>query len=139
MQIGEEKACVYPLFCHYIVMTIKNFSDLVFEPHANVPNGVQAKLDLGNGLEVSVVSMKNGESGLYGDVRAGTYEVAVFQNNDMLPLSPYDDVKGWQTEDELTELMNNLQGNKVDVAGFIAFLYTEKDEARADLGLTNHS
>ena len=123
-------------------MTIKNFSDLVFTDHANTPNGVQAKLDLGNSLEISVVSMKSkhqGYGGLYGDVSAGTYEVAVFQNNDMLPLSPYDDVRGWQTEDELTELMNNLQGNKVDVAGFIAFLYTEKDEARADLGLTNHS
>ena len=120
----------------------KTFSDLVFKTHKNNPNGVQARLDLGNNLEISVVSMKGNASefgGLYGSVTAGTYEVAVFRDNDMLPLSPYDDVKGWQTEDELTELMNNLQGNKVDVAGFIAFLYTEKDEARADLGLTNHS
>ena len=120
----------------------KTFSDLVFNAHANVNNGVQAKLDLGNGLEISVVSMKKREGeygGLYGDVTKGTYEVAVFQKNDMLPLNATDDVRGWQTEDELTELMNNLQGRQADEAGFLAFLYTEKDEARADLGLTNHS
>ena len=80
----------------------KTFSDLVFNAHANVNNGVQAKLDLGNGLEISVVSMKKREGeygGLYGDVTEGTYEVAVFQNNNMLPLSAFDDVKGWQTEE----------------------------------------
>ena len=69
MQKGEEKACVSLPICHYIVMTIKEyitrksfqpktFSDLVFNAHANVNGGVQAMLDLGNGLEVSVVSMK---------------------------------------------------------------------------------
>ena len=123
-------------------MTIKNFSDLVFTDHANTPNGIQAKLDLCNNLEISVVSMKKREGeygGLYGDVTEGTYEVAVFHKNDMLPLNAFDDVLGWQTEDELTELMADLQGDASDIHGFIAFLYTEKDEARADLGLTNHS
>ena len=67
-------------------MTIKKnrtFSDLVFTDHANNPNGVQARLDLGNNLEISVVSMKDKEAefgGLYGSVKAGTYEVAVFHN-----------------------------------------------------------
>ena len=123
-------------------MTIKNFSDLVFTDHANTPNGVQAKLDLGNNLEISVVSMKKREGefgGLYGDVSAGTYEVAVFHNNSMTPLSPWDDVIGWQTEAEITELMANLQGRQADVAGFIAQLYVARDENRADLGLTNHA
>ena len=140
MQKGEEKACVSPLICHNIVMTIKEyitrksfqpktFSDLVFNAHANVNNGVQAKLDLGNGLEISVVSMKKREGeygGLYGDVTEGTYEVAVFRDNEMLPLNATDDVRGWQTEDELTELMANLQ--KKSYQAFIANLYISRDE-----------
>ena len=120
----------------------KTFADLVFNAHANVNNGVQAKLDLGNDLEISVVSMKKREGefgGLYGDVTEGTYEVAVFHNNSMTPLSPWDDVIGWQTETEITELMANLQGRQADVAGFIAQLYVTRDESREDLGLTNHS
>ena len=117
-------------------MTIKNFNDLVFNAHATTPNGVQAKLDLGNNTEISVVSMreKDGEfGGLYGDVSEGTYEVAVFHNNSMVPLSPFDDVLGWQTEDELTELMANLQGDFN--AQFIANLYISRDEERVELGL----
>ena len=119
-------------------MTIKNFSDLVFNPHANVNNGVQASLDLGNDLTISVVSMKKrkGEfGGLYGNVTEGTYEVAVFHNNNMLPLGAFDDVKGWQTEDELTELMGNLQGRQADVAVFIEQMHEHKKEARAELEL----
>ena len=112
----------------------KIFADLVFNAHANVNNGVQAKLDLGNGLEISVVSMKKREGeygGLYGDVTEGTYEVAVFHKNDMLPLGGFDDVIGWQTEDELTELMANLQ--KKSYQAFIANLYIAKDEWRKEL------
>ena len=119
-------------------MTIKNFSDLVFQSHGNVPNGVQAKLDLGNDLEFSVVSMKKREGeygGLYGDVTKGTYEVAVFHNHDMLPLGAFDDVLGWQTEDELTELMGNLQGRQADVAGFIEQMHEHKKSERAELEL----
>jgi hypothetical protein len=115
-------------------MTIKNFSDLVFTDHANNPNGVQARLDLGNNLEISVVSMKDKETefgGLYGSVKAGTYEVAVFRNNDMVPLNATDDVRGWQTEDELTELMANLQ--KKSYQAFIANLYIAKDEWKKEL------
>ena len=114
----------------------KTFNDLVFNPHANVPNGIQAKLDLGNNIEISVVSMKekDGEyGGLYGDASEGTYEVAVFRNNDMLPLSPFDDVIGWQTEDEITELMSQLQGDGVN--DFIAELYISRDESRKELGV----
>ena len=126
-----------------IIMTLKKtFSDLVFNDHANNPNGVQAKLDLGNNLEISVVSMKDKEpefGGLYGSVTAGTYEVAVFHNNNMLPLSPWDDVVGWQTEEEVTNLMANLQGRQADVAGFIDQMHLTRSESRADLGLTNHS
>lgn len=114
------------------------FGDLVFNAHAVVDNGVQAKLDLGNGLEISVVSMLKRESsfgGLYGDVSKGTYEVAVFQSGSMLPLSPWDDVIGWQTEDEITELMNKLQGKQDNVYAFVDQLHLTKSEKRLDLGL----
>ena len=112
------------------------FNDLVFKSHANVNNGIQAKLDLGNNTEISVVSMreKDGEfGGLYGDASEGTYEVAVFHNGNMVPLSPFDDVIGWQTEDEITELMGNLQGDLY--AQFIANLYITRDESRKELGV----
>ena len=138
MQKSEKKACVWVRFCHYIVMTIKNFSDLVFNTHANNPDGVQAILSLGNDLSISVVSMKSKGTqygGLYGDASNGTYEVAVFHKNDMLPLNSFDDVLGWQTEDEVTELMGNLQGRQADVAGFIEQMHEHKKEARAELEL----
>ena len=116
----------------------KTFADLVFNAHANVNNGVQAKLDLGNGLEISVVSMKKREGeygGLYGDVTEGTYEVAVFQSNNMLPLNATDDVRGWQTEDELTELMGELQGKPEDIHAFIDELHLNKKAWRLELEL----
>ena len=120
-------------------MTIKKtFSHLVFTDHGNNPNAVQARLDLGNNLEISVVSMKGKETefgGLYGSVLAGTYEVAVFHNNSMQPLSPWDDVIGWQTEAEITELMSKLQGKQDDVYAFIDQLHLAKSENRAELGL----
>jgi|TARA_B110001454_G_scaffold31561_1_gene30844 hypothetical protein len=119
-------------------MTIKNFSNLVFNDHAHNPNGVQARLDLGNNLEISVVSMKDKETefgGLYGSVKAGTYEVAVFQSNKMLPLNASDDVRGWQTEDDLNDLMSSLQGNPDDIQDFIDQLYLDKKAMRLELEL----
>ena len=92
----------------------KTFRDLVFQDHANQPNGIQARLDLGNGIEISVVSMKtksNGYGGLYGDASNGTYEVAMYHNNSMLPLAKYDDVLGWQDEVAITRLMGEAQRN----------------------------
>jgi hypothetical protein len=66
----------------------KTFDDLVFEDHSNVSNAVQARLDLGYNLEISVVSMKSESSGfgnLYGDASKGTYEVGVFHHDKMVP------------------------------------------------------
>ena len=114
----------------------KDFNDLVFNAHANVNNGIQAKLDLGNDIAISVVSMKQKTSeygGLYGDASEGTYEVAVFHNDNMVPLSAWDDVVGWQTEAEVSKLMANLQGRQADVAGFIAELYICRDESNGKL------
>jgi len=124
-------------------MTVKKtFSDLVFNDHANNPDGIQAILSLGNDLSISVVSMKNSTTqygGLYGDASNGTYEVAVFHNDSMLPLSPWDDVLGWQTEDDLNELMASLQGRQADIAGAIAQMYNDRASTSADLELDkNH-
>jgi hypothetical protein len=112
----------------------KTFSDLDFNDHANVSGGVQAKLELDNDLEVSVVSMKGeheGYGGLYGNASKGTYEVAVFQHGNMLPLNATDDVRGWQTEDELNVLLNGLQDDGRE--DFIAELFNAKNEWQKEL------
>jgi hypothetical protein len=92
------------------------FNDLNFNDHSHVDCGIQAKMDLGNGFEISVVSMKEGSrpfGGLYGNASAGTYEVAVFYNGDLTPLAKYDDVIGWQDEVAVTRLMKEVQQNGV--------------------------
>ena len=112
----------------------KTFSDLDFNDHANVSGGVQAKLELENDLEVSVVSMKGkheGYGGLYGNVEEGTYEVAVFHHGNMLPLNATDDVRGWQSEDDLNALLDSLQGD--GHKDFIAELFNAKNEWQKEL------
>jgi hypothetical protein len=91
----------------------KTFADLEFNAHAHVENGIQAKLDLGNGFDISVVSMRNGGHGLYGNASEGTYEVAVFHKGNLTPLAKYDDVIGWQDEVAITRLMKEVQTNSV--------------------------
>ena len=91
-----------------------SFQDLKFNAHAVKADGVQARLDLGNGLQISVVAMKDKDQsfgGLYGNASKGTYEVAVFRNDSMIPLALYDDVLGWQTKDDINKLMDSLQGD----------------------------
>ncbi len=120
----------------------KTFSDLVFNDHPNNPDGLQAIMSLGNGLNISVVAMRNGLTqygGLYGNASAGTYEVAVFHHDSMLPLSSFDDVLGWQTEDDLNELMASLQGRQADISGAISQMHNDRADMRADLELDkNH-
>ena len=94
----------------------RTFSDLDFTTHAHHADGIQARLDLGNGFEISVVSMKNKDKqfgGLYGNASKGTYEVAMFHNDSMLPLAKFDDVLGWQDEVAVTRLMGEAQKNGV--------------------------
>ena len=94
----------------------KTFSDLEFATHAHHADGIQARLDLGNGFEISVVSMKKKDKqfgGLYGNASNGTYEVAMFHNDSMLPLAKFDDVLGWQDEVAVTRLMGEAQKNGV--------------------------
>ena len=111
----------------------KTFSDLEFKDHANHADGIQARLDLGNGFEISVVSMKDKEKqfgGLYGNASAGTYEVAMFHNDSMLPLASFDDVLGWQDEVAITRLMREAQQNGL---AWVNLLQEIRSEHNAEL------
>jgi hypothetical protein len=113
------------------------FSDLKFQPHAHVSDGIMAKLNLGNDFEVSVVSMldKDGSFGsLYGNASKGTYEVAMFYKNDMIPLGLHDDVLGWQSKDQVTKHMADAQQNGV---AWLDLLQKLRKDARDELGLDN--
>ena len=115
---------------------MRTFADLKFKDHSHVENGVQARLKLGD-FEVSVVSMKGKNpktyGGLYGNTSQGTYEVAVFKDDDMLPLSAFDDVKGWQSVDDLNALLDSLQSKDVDK--FVQQLHDDKQTALKELDL----
>jgi len=95
---------------------MKTFDDLAFAVHPNVDGGLMARLDLGH-YQISVVTMKDKKphyGGLYGSQADGTYEVAVFRNtnsggHDMIHLSEWDDVLGWQTTDEINAIMAKIQ------------------------------
>tara|TARA_B110000495_G_C23025485_1_gene609308 strand:- start:401 stop:784 length:384 start_codon:yes stop_codon:yes gene_type:complete len=118
--------------------TLSSFDDLDFTPHRSTDNGIQARLNLDHGIEISVVAHNDSQpqfGGLYGDASKGTYEVAVFHDNNMIPLSSADDVLGWQTADQLNELMSNLQGDSVKVNDFISNLHLKKSEMRSYLNL----
>lgn len=84
---------------------IYTFNDLMFEAHP-MGRGKQARLDLNNGKSVSVVF----GPGLYGD-GVETFEVAAFDSSgNFIRLSEHDDVLGWRTAAEITEIMAGLQG-----------------------------
>jgi hypothetical protein len=85
------------------------FQNLVFKPH---PNGIrgckQAKHKLPNGITISVVG---GGTGLYGDGK-DTFEMGAWfkkpKSNEWIPLSENDDVIGWQSKTQITELIQKL-------------------------------
>ena len=114
-----------------------DFSDLEFKPHAHVADGIMAKLDLGNDFEISVVSMKEKDrtfGGLYGNASEGTYEVAVFHKDGMIPLGRFDDVVGWQDEVQVSKIMEQAQVNGV---AWVERLSDLRKDARDELGLDN--
>lgn len=91
-------------------MKIPTFNDLDFQDHAVVKDGVQAKLNVGrdDAFEFSVVAMKSDKGfGLYGTQSDDTYEVAVFRDDQMLPLGRYDDILTWQTPTQISLLMRD--------------------------------
>ena len=114
---------------------MRTFSDLEFKTHAHHANGIQARLDLGDGFEISVVSMKDKEQefgGLYGNASKGTYEVAMFHDGSMLPLATHDDVLGWQDEVAITRLMGEAQKNGI---AWVNLLQEVRDEYRKEMEL----
>ena len=85
---------------------MKTFDDLVFRPHAIGRGAVQARLDLGNNIEVSVV----GGDGLYGD-GVTSFEVAAFYKTlgKFVPMPDGEDVSGWNSKGKVTKLINYLE------------------------------
>ena len=88
---------------------VKTFDDLVFKPHPNTFNvgAIQAIIEFENGHSISVVG---GGQGLYGNGVSSFEAWASWQ----------DDVQGWLSKDEVTELMLETQSkpNHVPVVGF---------------------
>ena len=109
-----------------------DFNDLDFKPHRGTNDAVQASLDFSNGLSISVVAGKDGRPGLYGSVEEDLYEVAIFDENGMIPLSPSDDVVGWQSPAQVSILMAKAQ---VEGSVWVDELIENKAEFRKDLGL----
>jgi hypothetical protein len=84
---------------------MKTFDDLEFKTWF-VRDGIQAKLDLGNDIEVSVV----GGEGMYGD-GVTTFEVAAFYKTlgKMVPFEDGDNISGCNTKEEVTKIINKLE------------------------------
>ena len=119
------------------IASLPTFNDLVFQPHANVPDAVMAKMTFGHNdqFEISVVAMNKASrqfGGLYGSVEENQYEVALFHFDKMLPLSVSDDVLGWQSPVEITKLIRNAILN--DFA-WVTLLYSLRNDHRKELGL----
>ena len=109
-----------------------DFNDLDFKPHRGTDDAVQATLDFGNGLSISVVAGNGDRRGLYGSVEEDLYEVAIFDKNGMIPLSPSDDVVGWQSPAQVSILMAKAQS---EGSVWVDELIEDKAEFRRDLGL----
>lgn len=107
------------------------FSHLDFKPHRHA-DGVQAVLELGNDISISVVANNEGGQGLYGNLKEDLYEVAFFYKNDMIPLSPSDDVVGWQSPQQISYLMMKAQSEGIY---WVDELREAKREYRKELGL----
>ena len=85
------------------------FSDLQFQPHPNIADGVQAKHFFDNGYGISVVRFK----GSYG-YEQGLYESAVLKGTEENYEICYDtviadDVIGHQTEEEVEVLLYEIE------------------------------
>ena len=88
---------------------MKTFQDLEFEQINDAPFmvGKKARIHFDNGYGVSVVS----HSYSYGG-RDGLYEVAVLDSDDNLTYdtSVTNDVMGYLTEEDVTNVMKEVQG-----------------------------
>lgn len=88
---------------------MKTFKDLRFTAHPAIMMGfhTQARMDFENGYGVSVVTGSSAYCGM------DTYEVAIMKNGDLCYSTDItDDVLGYQTPDEITDVMIKLQSLK---------------------------
>ena len=99
-------------------MSMISFNDIEFGTHPH-GGGIQGKLKV-NGFTLSVV----GGSGMYSQPREdlnsvddfSSFEIAVFDSNGDWATKTFfpdngDDVKGWVSRDEITELIGKLQNH----------------------------
>jgi hypothetical protein len=84
---------------------IYTFKDIVFKPHQVIDGGVQGIVKLPNGVTVSIV----GGGTLYGD-GIDTFEVGAWwgKHGDWIPLTEYDDVRHYVSQDEIDFLLYEL-------------------------------
>ena len=84
---------------------MKTFKDLNFVTHPNNLEGLQARMDFKNNYGVSVVKF-NGSYGSQDDL----WEVGIMYEK-RLTYSTHitNDVLGWQTEENVTEIMKQVQ------------------------------
>ena len=111
---------------------IKTFNDIEFTYDERMERYL-SKTELGRGLVLSVVY---GGPGNYcemavidGEQVPVSFEAALFFGNDFVPLTPHDDVIGWQTAEEITALMNTIQTDK----NFVRQKVDEKEEYRKEV------
>jgi len=95
-----------------------NFNDIKFGPHPN-GRGIQGKLKV-NGFTLSVVAGSFMYSTPREDLNSvddfSSFEIAVFDSNGDFATKTFfpdngDDVKGWVSRDEITELIGKLQNH----------------------------
>ena len=110
--------------------TYKTFDDLTFE-HRDWDDAQVGRLDLGNDIQISVVG--GGDNGLYGDGE-NNWEIAFFHDGDFVPLSPFDDVLGWQTQSDITLHMIEAQKKGVD---WVNSLKVKREESRKELDISS--
>jgi len=86
---------------------MKTFNSLVFKPHANRSMGfdARAKMNFKNGYGISVITGSAAYTS--GD---DSYEVAVLHNGSITYATPItDDVLGYQSSSQVTEIMKQIQ------------------------------
>ena len=84
---------------------MKTFSDLEFKQHPTI-DGIQARIHFENGYGASVVKHEWSYGG-----KDGLYEIAVLDLDNQLTYetSVTDDVIGYLTEDDVTEVLKQIQ------------------------------
>ena len=83
---------------------MKTFKDIQFHPHEYIPDAIHGTVNVKN-MIVSVAQSSRHYSG------TDTYEVAVMddQMDDMYWLGENEQVRGWQSEDEIDALLVTME------------------------------